>query len=277
VYDYSDDLEEIKANIVSAGLTEPEERTVKYHEREGDLLLLILLRRDAGYKDKTYFLTANTKDSIRGSEELQTIIDISQFSQDHILEKGTDAENVLSDIIKDLPTFKIQNKYRTQIDVLRKHLTEEDINEFIQMMKYYDKNKVREFVFFLRKLLDNILHHIAFLISEPDAEYWNPKNKKQLQAKSFIKGFKGISGAYQGLPEFDKKHHIGYNSIIQNACLSIFEITSDCGIHDISKAIDIESLNTLDLSKFTLSSLLGQICDVILWYDKAMTILTTEH
>lgn len=276
VYDYSDDLNEITENLTKVGLPYPEEKATEYHEREGDLLLLLLLRQNPGYKEKIYILTANTKDSIRNSSELDAIINVSKFSRDRILEKGTEAENVIGNIIQDLPAFSIQNKYRAQCDVLRKHLSEDDVKLFIDMINHYEINNLKEYVFFLRKLLDNLLHHIAFSMAEPYADYWNKVNKKQLQIKTFIKGIKrwdDKTSSYlwiAGLPAYDRTHHFGYNSIVQNACLSIFEITSDCGIHELSRSIDIESLGTDNLSAYTKMSLLGQICDVIAWYDKAM-------
>lgn len=102
--------------------------------------------------------------------------------------------------------------------------------------------------------MDNILHQIAYSMDDPKAEYWNPKNREQLQIKPFIKGIsrwdeKSKSKKFiAGLPAYNEKHNIGYSSIIRNACLSIFEITSDCGIHELSKAIDISSLGLSDIS-----------------------------
>jgi hypothetical protein len=151
------------------------------------------------------------------------------------------------------------------------------------MVKFFNTDNRRAYVFYQRKLIDNLLHHIAFEMGEPKAEYWNPRNKKQLKIKPFIKGigyWDNDEKAYVftwGLPAYEEKHHIGYNSIVSNACLSVFEICSDCGVHDISKAIDLESLNTDSLSIYTMQSLLNQICDVICWYDKALELIKGIH
>ncbi len=272
LYEYSECEESIVTNLQLLGITNPKDKITDYFEREGDLLLLILLRIDTKNKDKVFFLTANTKDTIRNSSELSTMIDVTNFSMERIIEKSTEFESAISKAIADLPGFVIQNKYRIQCDILRKHLSEKDLSEFIDMIKHYNNDSTKEFVFFLRKLIDNLLHHIAYLIEEPNAGYWNPKNKKHLQVKPFIKGYfddkqKILIG---GLPAYDNKHHIGYNSIIKNACLSISEITSDCGVHELSKSIDIESLGTEHVTRYTKASLLNQICDVILWYDTAI-------
>ncbi|MDP3012798.1 MAG: hypothetical protein Q8M92_01060 [Candidatus Subteraquimicrobiales bacterium] len=268
-YDYTDKIDSIAELLNNLGM---ENRIEEYLTREGDYLLLTLLRLNPKAMVKTYYLTANTKDDLRFSSELKAFMDVGQFSKEHIIEKGSSAETQISDILSNLKTFKIQNNYRKECDIIRKRLSEDDLFQFVEMIAFYESDKRRDFVNYLRKLLDNILHDIAFRIAEPNAGYWNPKNKKQLNIKPFIKGF--TSGNHiSGLPAFEDKHHIGYNSIIRNACLSIFEISSDCGIHDISKAIDIESLNTDSLSSNTMNSLLCQIRDVIVWYDKALALI----
>lgn len=272
VYEYSEDLEYVREILKSVSLDLSDDRLLSYHEREGDLLLLALLKLDKEAKEKIYYLTANTKDDLRGLDELQSMMDVVDFNKEHIIEKGSAAEATLSTILGNMDAFRIQNKFRKQCDILRHHLSEEDVNEFVNMMGYFDKDKRKEFIFYARKLLDNLLHDLAFSLGEPDAEYWNAKNKKQLQIKSFIKGYRSGT-SYIGLPAYDEKHHIGYNSINRNACLSIFEICSDCGVHELSKAIDIESLGTASLSAYTMNSLQNQICDVICWYDRAMQLI----
>ncbi|MDD2228410.1 MAG: hypothetical protein PHY48_03240 [Candidatus Cloacimonetes bacterium] len=266
-YDYFDQIDQIKELLSKLDM---EDRIADYLTREGDYLLVALLKLDPTAMDKTYYLTANTKDDLRSSAELNAFMDVGSFSKEHVIEKGSSTENIIHNIIADMPTFKIQNRYRKQVDIIRKHLTEDDVAQFVALIKHYDRDKRHEFVFSLRKLLDNILHSVAFAMAEPDAEYWNPKSKKkQLTIKFFVKGYT-VGNRGVGLLAYDDINHIGYNSIIRNACLSIFEICSDCGVHELSKAIDIESMNTESLSHYTMTSLLNQICDVIIWYDKAL-------
>ncbi|MCB5224430.1 MAG: hypothetical protein WCY21_05570 [Candidatus Cloacimonadaceae bacterium] len=269
LYQYDDEIDNIYELLLRTGQEYSVERIYDFHEREGDLLLLVLLRFNKSYKDKTYYLTANTGDLFSKSPEIQTLMDIDNFKSEHIIEKGSPEEEIIRNILSDMKAFRIQNSYKVQCDILRKRLTENDVNSFVKMIGYHMNNEKSEFLFGIRKLLDNLLHHIAYAMGEHDAAYWNAKNKKQLQAKSFIKGFSS-GKVFQGLPAYDDKFDIGYNSIIRNACLSIFEISSDCGIHELSKAIDIESLSTGSLTNFTMQTLLNQINDIIIWYDKAM-------
>lgn len=280
-YQYSDDLEQMISALTCIGISNAEEKVIEYHEREGDLLLRILQKLNPANIDKVYFLTANTKDAIRGSDVLD-MIDEACNRKDWIIEKGTEAESIITKAIADVSGFAIQNRYKEQCTILRKHLSETDLDQFIKMVKHYEVGMIKEFIFYLRKLLDDLLHDIAFNIAEPGAEYWNPKNKTQLQIKPFIKGiyrlnkFTKENELFSGLPAYDRKHRIGYNSIIRNACLSVFEITSDCGIHELSHAVNIESLGTANISHHTKVTLLNQICDIIVWYDLAIGIITSK-
>ncbi len=276
LYQYVDELERMKDMLCGIGQEFDEDRILEFHEREGDLILQVLVKLDATYKDKVYYLTANTSDALRGSPQLQTLIDVDSFKRDHIIEKGSPREKLVSDILSDMKAFRIQNRYRNQCDILRKRLTEDDVSQFVEMIKDYEGDKRKEFVFYLRNLLDNLLHSIAFKMGEMDAEYWNTKGRrKQLQIGPFIKGFIPVEQTeFVGLDAYDRKHDIGYSSIIRYACISIFAISSDCGVHEHSKAVNIESLNSAGLTTYTLASLMNQVCDVILWYDKAMDIIS---
>ena len=150
---YHKDIEGIKNYLKQCGFNDPEEKINAYKTREGDLILLILLKLDKNFKNKIYYLTANL-DELRGCQMLRTLIDVDDFNEHHIIEKSPEKELFLSKLISDLPTFAIQNEFRIQCDIIRKRLGEDSLNEFINLIKYYDKDKRREFVMFLRKLLD---------------------------------------------------------------------------------------------------------------------------
>lgn len=257
-YDYANEVERMLETLNELGLDFDEERILEFHEREGDLLLQLLLKLDLAYKNKVFYLTANTSDALRGSPQLQTLIDVDSFRKEQIIEKGSSREDLINAILSNMQAFQIQNKYREQCTILRKHLDEEMVNQFIKMVKYYNKNNRPEFVSDLRNLLENLLNKIAFSLGEYNADYWNEyERKKVLQIKPFI---------LHGLKKYNQNNHIGYNSIIKNACISIYEISSDAGVHSISTSIDANSINTSSLTVYTLETLLNQICDVILWF-----------
>lgn len=253
-YDYSKDWEGIKADLKFLGLSDPVDNPVEYHGKEGDLLLLILLRIDQTYRDKVYFLAKNSKDIVKSSVELETIINITHFSTKRILEKGTDDEYAISHIIADLPTFSIQNKYKEQCDILRKQFSEEEVNQFISIVKlsYNIENKI-VFLQKLRPLTERFLVTLANQINDKKARYWDKYHGNvSLQEKDFI----------NSLDEINNRYKIGYNKNIRQCLYSLWQIPSDFANHT--------SGNPDDITIYTITAMLNQLCDVILWFDSAM-------
>lgn len=136
LYENMDDLERIRTMLCGIGQDFDENRIRKFREREGDLLLQVLVKLDSSYKDKVFYLTANTTDDLRESPQLQTLIDVDSFRKDHIIEKGSPREKLICDILSDMKAFKIQNRYRKQCEILRKRLTENEVNQFIDVVKH---------------------------------------------------------------------------------------------------------------------------------------------
>lgn len=60
IYPYDDELEYVRELLARTGYDYSDDRIHDFNRREGDLLLLILLRINKSYKDKIYFLTANS-------------------------------------------------------------------------------------------------------------------------------------------------------------------------------------------------------------------------
>lgn len=271
---YDKDLEQICIQLEGIGFDKIKERIHIFKDREGDLLLQALLKKDKNAKNIAYFVTANINDTLRDSRELQNMLDIDSFLGNHIIEKGSPQEDNIPRILRDLHSFRIENQYPQQCRILRNRLCEDDVNMFISVIKYLEADKIKEFLFFLRKLMDNLLHHIAVTVGDFDAPYWNAINNKQLVIKYFINGRRNQYGKWFGLRQLAEDIGFGYGSIARDACLSIAEISSDCGVHELSTAIDIKNLNVEALSHWTQNSLLNQICDVIIWYDKVIEKLS---
>jgi len=253
-YDYSKDWIGIKEDLKFVGLNEQEDNPAEYHEKEGDLLLLILLRIDPSYKDKIYILATQANDIVKSSVEMETIINITDFSTTRILEKGTGLENVISSIIADLPAFSIQNKYKEQCDILREQFSEEMVNLFITVVKLSDEvEKKIDFMLKLRPLTEKFLVTLANKINDKKARYWYKYNDKvSLQEKDFI----------NSLEDIDHRYKIGYNKNIRQCLYSLWQIPSDFASHT--------SGNPDDITIYTITALVNQLCDVILWFDKAM-------
>jgi hypothetical protein len=252
-YDYSASGDKIKSDLDYAGLSDPGEKAAEYLHREGDLLLLILLRLEPETRDKIYFLADNAKELVRNSPELDTIMDITHFSADRILEKSTEAEKVISDVIADLPAFSIQNQYRTQCEILRKQFSEETVDLFIDIVRLsYVIEKKIDFMQKLRPLTEKFLVALAEKINDSNASYWDRYHgKSNLKQKDFI----------NSLDTIDRRYGIGYNKNIRQCLFSLWQIPSDFASHT--------SGNPNDITAYTIQALLNQLCDVILWYDRA--------
>lgn len=256
-YNYSSEKEKIKTDLEYVGLSDPAEKADEYSGHEGDLLLLILLRLDPVNRDKIYLLAQHADDIVKKSPELETIMDLSHFSVERILEKDSPAENVISDIIADLPTFTIQNRFKEQCDILRKQFSEDEVNLFIDLAKLSEiTDKKIEFLQKIRPLTETILVALAGKINDRKAAYWYYfKGKSSLQQKEFI----------NSLDSIDKRSKIGYNKNIRQCLYSLWQIPSDFASHT--------SGNPDDITTYTITAMLNQLCDVLLWFDRAMESL----
>ncbi len=276
---YDKELEKICSKLQGIGFSDIENRIHVFKNREGDLLLQVLLKIDSNAKNKTYFVTANVDDTLRDSRELQTMLNLDSFKRDNIIEKSSPQEERIPNMLMDMPSLKIQNEFPDQCHIIRNRLGEDWVKKFCKMIQYHRDGNKEECVLFLRMLLANkILHEIAVIMNEPKASYWKNENSKQLVVKGFIKGqeFRDYKPTW-GLPSAKWKNRLGYNSVIQNACLSIAEICSDC-IHgdfdDFETDISAHDVDSSVLTTYTMRTLMNQIFDVIVWYNKALDVLS---
>jgi hypothetical protein len=288
---YDKELEQICSQLHEFGMIDAADQMLKhvYKDREGDLLVQVLVKKDPNAWNRTYLVTANVLDALRGSETLLALNNTASFPKDHIIEKGSPQEEKIPQILSDMPSLKIQNEFFDQCAIIRKRLGEDWVKKFCKMIQYYRDREWDECILFLRMLLGNeILKGIALQMNEPNAPYWKNENKSQLVGKTFINGkyrwndAKKQSDLYSGLPYIQRTFkqrgiNFGYNSVIKNACLSIYEICSDC-IHgdfdNFEQDVSVNSEETSTLTRYTMRSMLNQICDVIVWYNKALDVIS---
>ncbi len=266
--DYLDDLnyilELLNDNKYGLNMNYNEDQLLSFYSREGDLLLMILLRQDPSLSKLIYFLTANTKDALRDSDTLKTIIDLKSFMENQIIEKGSEDENKIIDILKNLKNFRIQNKYYDQCQALRNQSKEDLVNQFIQVVCHYEQKDNEVFCLKIRKILESMLYDIALKINNPKIssnkeDFWDDHNN--LKISLFLTQENGLS---------KYENQIQYNNIIRNFCISLYKICSQYGAHSSKE----HNLNII--SKYVTSALLNQLCEVIIWYDKALNILNNE-
>lgn len=268
LYDYSEEIEDIKSSLRSVGLNYDDDRLLSFYTREGDLLLLLLLKLNKEYNKRIYFLTANAHDELRHPHDLQSLLDIDSFKREHIIEKGSDKENIIHEILSNLPRFNIQVQFMEPINALREQDREYLVEQFIDSMMHFRRQDYDDFASNLRKLLHNMLEDIATVISNPNAankaDYWD--NYNNLRISDFlIRDF--------GLPGYECK--LGYNKVIRNFCYSTHHICSAFGSHDDSNPGHKRGREKkpYNLSKYSADALLNMICEIMIWYNKTMNIL----
>jgi len=248
VYEYSDDLNEIIEYLTKAGLPDPEEKATEYHEREGDLLLLLLLRQDPENKNKVYYLTANTKDDLRGSVEIQNYMDINQFHKENIIEKGTEAEDRLSKIIADMDKFRIQNQHGKECRAIRNHLDEKEVDNYVKIIQFSEKQSTyQDALTNVRKLNETFLEKMAMLLDDNKKIYFNRYGKPDYG--KIIEGFN----------ELEYTRGIKFSSIPRNAIYSIRGICSEFGAHP-----------SPEVTNHTITTIVSELSDLLFWFDYAM-------
>jgi hypothetical protein len=253
-YNYAAETEKIRTDLEFAGLSDPAGKAQGYRGREGDLLLMVLLRTHPSHKDKVYLLAEQASGVIKSSEELETLVDVMQFPADRILEKGAQAEQVIGSLMADLPAFTIQNTYQRQCDILRKRFSEEAVDSFVTIAKLASSVETKiDFLQKLRPLTETFLVTLAEKVNDLRAPYWfKLHGKLSLQQKDFI----------NSLDKIDSRFNLGYNKNIRQCLYSLWQIPSDFASHT--------SGNQDDITVYTITALFNQLCDVILWFDKAM-------
>ncbi len=253
MWDYLEEssLEIINECLNKVGLLFDEDRKLEFSEREGDLLLLVLLKINPDYGKKVFYMTANTKDDLKGSKEIQTFLDVGSFYKEQVVEKGcAGEEEKLIHFIENVQAFQIENQYRVQCSILRKHLNEEVVSRFITMINHQNSNNHRDFLSTIRNVLESLLDSIANNINDLPDELRNQNGS--LVYSSFIRS----------IDPMRDRHKLGYNSIIRNSCFSIYKIASDYGSHT--------GRDITNVTIHTVEGLKQQILDVILWFDFAI-------
>jgi len=259
-YDYEADTDKITADLEFTGINDPAGKATSYKGREGDLLLMVLLRTHPAYKDKVYLLAEQASEVIKSSDELETLVDVVHFPAERILDKGAPAEQVIGSLMADLPAFAIQNTYQRQCDILRKQLSEEAVDSFVAIAKLASNLETKiDFLQKLRPLTETFLVTLAEKVNDTRAPYWYKLHGKlSLQEKDFI----------NSLDKIDSQLNLGYNKNIRQCLYSLWQIPSDFASHT--------SGNQDDITLYTLTALFNQLCDVILWFDKAMDRLSAK-
>lgn len=231
--------------------------------REGDYLLQKLVY-DIDVMAKFYFLTANSNDELRISNEVKTHINNEKFSKENFIEKGDITP--LIQVIEKVDILNLQLENKSYLKILETEISEKASDRFIHLLSKKDSNKPNDiFENFgsVRNIFENILTVLAKRVNA-DKICWNIKNPDQLIIRNFI----------SWVNHYDEEkrrpnYRLNSNSIIKNFLYDIQEIASDFGPHD-----DLE--NKKKQSKpsgyqpttNTVNALVYELKDIILWFGK---------
>lgn len=250
---YTSEISQITETLATLDFPNPPELINEYQGREGDLLLLILLKADREFRNKVFLLTTYTPESLSSMKEFQDVLDVTDFPLDRIIEKHSGGEDKIASVLADLPSFSIQNEYSKECAILRRWFSENMVNVYVEMVKASaDFGRKIDFLQKLRPLLETLLVSLARKIHENNARYWDDGAEPNLRVMEFVKS----------LDYLDHRWEIDYNNVVKQALFSLWKISSDYGNHPNS--------NPDDVTSYTIKTLLYQINDVILWYDSAI-------
>jgi hypothetical protein len=250
---YGDMAQQLTGLLESLDFPNPKELLETYLGREGDLLLLILLKADRENRNKVFILTTHTPESLRSMQEFQDVLEVTDFPLERIIDKSTPVADQIHAVLADLPSFSIQNTYHRECSVLRSWFSENVVNLYIEMVKASeDHNRKVDFLQKVRPLLEMMLVSLAHKIHENNARYWDDGAEPNLRVMEFVKS----------LDYLDRRWEIEYNNVVKQGLFSLWKISSDYGNHP--------NANPGDVTPYTIKTLFYQINDVILWFDAAM-------
>ncbi|MDY0151023.1 MAG: hypothetical protein RBS43_01975 [Candidatus Cloacimonas sp.] len=250
---YTSEIDKITEVLTTLDFPRPSELLKEYQGREGDLLLLILLKADRECRNKVFLVTTYTPESLSSMKVFQDVLEVTDFPQDRIIEKHSAGEDKIVSVLADLSSFSIQNAYTKECAILRRWFSENMVNVYVEMVKASaDHGRKIDFLQKLRPLLETLLVSLARKIHENNARYWDDGAEPNLRVMEFVKS----------LDYLDLRWEIDYNNVVKQALFSLWKISSDYGNHPNS--------NPDDVTSYTVKTLLYQINDVILWYDSAI-------
>jgi len=238
------DVEEIRKNEPNYS----EEMSVDFLGFEGDCLLHKLVYK-IDVLNKFFFLTANSRDSLKNLEDIQKHIKWGKFSSENFIDKTDNKQKEkLRNVINGHQQMLIQLENSGYIEILQKYVGEKAVDEFMELVNNKD-TKIPESLTSCRIILENILTILAKKKEPTNNECWKSnKGKKELKLSTFINHI-----------TYEESKYYSSNTIIEMALKSIKTISSEFGAHQ-----NLQSEKML-ATKSTVQSLIYNLKDIILW------------
>ena len=238
----------------------------KFFEREGDYFLEFLITQNVNVSEKFFFLTANTTDSLKNINEIQSHIDFGRFKAKNFIDKAESKElEKLKQRIENNEIINLRKENMLYLQILENRIAKTFSERFFHLLKNKDLKNVDEIfenLGTIRNIFENILTEFAKVKSAPEICF-GKKNKSQIIMRNVIRW----------INDFDKEkkkpiYRFNSNSLMKNFFYDIQEICSDFGPHAKSVSKGFQPTSN------TVNALIYELKDIILWFDKSIEELS---
>lgn len=253
---------------------------------QGDILFQILIEKNPEIINRIFFLTENLKDPLQVKPHLVHGWKRLKYDENRWIGKDINSLGVITDEVKKLDSIERLRQFPEVVNIL-KSIDEDCLDSFdrILMLSKTTKN-MSSLADETRKLFLNILTSLAYAIERNELRYnllrgvFQDKEKRTLRIWKYGANHElntsDLLTALQSVAKFNpqnNKYFGYYYSNINNACRYIYHVCSDIGGHDTTQGFKEPKFRSKDATRFTMSNLIGLLCEVILWYDKLISQL----
>ncbi|MCD6440315.1 MAG: hypothetical protein J7L86_00790, partial [Candidatus Marinimicrobia bacterium] len=200
-------------------------------------------------------------------DNIRTHIDFGKFTSNNFVEKSNSDEiNFLKGLIENIDVLNIQMENEEYLSILRKYLSNEICDIFIEVLTEKDSDNRKDIELnlgLLRKMLENILAVLAYRLNAPD----ECKSQNGIKARKVIKwllgGEREETGTIYSYPYFT-------NGLIKNYLYDTYEISSDFGIHPDYQKNTGQNPKGFQPTSNTVNSLIFSMREIILWFGRVL-------
>ncbi len=247
-------LEELQAIVPSFS----EQLYNKYFTREGDYFLEYLMNK-TDVMQHFYFLTANSNDSLRNAEDIQSHIDFGRFCAANFIDKSDSAKiNKLRSRIDNSEVIKLRytnSRYLAVLESIEPALSDRFF-DLLQHSSQVNPEEIRKNLTTIRNIYEHLLTHFARCNNAP-SECFNVKNRDQIVQRAVVSWILGFDHQWK---KYTYSHST--SSIIKNFLYDIQEIASDFGDHNRVNKDGYQPTSD------TVQTLVFGLKDIIIWFKK---------
>jgi len=225
-----------------------EDMSVDFLGFEGDYLLHKLVY-DVDVMNKFFFLTANSRDSLKNLEDIQKHIKYGKFSSENFIDKTDNKQKEkLRNVINGHKQMLIQLENSEYIEILQKYVGEKAVDEFMDLL-ITDRLRFSDACVSVRKLLESLLTNLAQKKKPDNPDCWrSSRGKRELKLSTFI-----------NVLIHEESDKYSTNSVTEESLKSIKVIGS-------TEAHDLERIATEN----TVQTLIFSLKDILIWINSIL-------